>query len=283
MPDGLALRDHAVPDNVPTALYAAAGLSLMAALFHLGLAPGYLAGSPARGGLFAALALAQGLYGVTLLRWPSRGTLLVGLAVNLAVVSFYAAERAGASFGPHGWQASGSEVLAIVLTAANAGLTLGLLLRATSVLYAAEALSFGAALAYGWEASDRYGEWWGFVAFFLAVGLIQGLYCVGLSHLGRRASFLMAGVAINVSVVAVWVATRTFGIPYVRTTAVEKPELRIGRTEGIGIADLAAVTLEVALVVVLVMMAVNLRRGEMPPRDLPSGEERPDGGLAESA
>lgn len=277
MPEGLALRGRVAPDAVPAALYAAAGLSLVAALVHLLLLPGQLAGSPARGGLVAAFALAQGLYGLALMRWPSEGTLLAGLAGNVAVVSFYAAGSTETSFGPHGWQASGAEVLEILLAAAGAGLALALLLRsAHAALHAAEALSFGAALAYVWEASDRYGEWWGFWAFPLAVGLAQGLYGVGLSHLGGRASYLLAGVAFNLSVVAAWAATRAVGIPYARTTAVESPELRIGRAEGVGVADLAATTLEVALVAVLVALAVSLHRAEAPRKPLRG--EAPGGG-----
>lgn len=65
---------------------------------------------------------------------------------------------------------------------------------------------------------------------------------------------------MNLLLVAVWFATRAAGIPYVGTDGVGSSELRLGATEGVGVWDLTATTMEVALVVLLAALASNLRR-----------------------
>jgi hypothetical protein len=274
--------ERGVPDLRSSLVYAAAVLSFAAASVHLWLMPEHLARSLGYGALFAALALAQGFFGVALLRWPARRSVTAPMAWgSLAVISAYAAERlvwashAGAGLGAHGGRhASGLEVLAILFSAAQAGLLFAvLLLGAGKLLPAAEALSFGVAFVHLWEAQERYGDWWGFGLFFLGVGLAQGFYCLALPRFAGRASFLLAGMAGNLSVVAVWVLTRTYGIPYVRTHAVESPELRLGKNEGVGVADLAATSMEVALVLMLALLAMaasNLYRGETTPGQEPA-------------
>lgn len=248
---------------VPAAMWPfilAAGLSLVTALIHLWLMPEHLARSWVRGSFFGTLALVQGAYGVALLRWPSRKVLALGAWGTLMILVLYAAERAyAASFGPHGGgHASGTEVFAMVCTAAGLGLLSAPLLGATRLLYAAEALTLGAALLHLWQAQERYAEWWGFGAFFAAIGLAQGLYCLALPRLAGRRLFLAAGIAGNLAVVALWVWTRTVGIPYVRTHGIAGSELRLGKTEGVGVLDLAATTMEMALVVMLAMLAAGL-------------------------
>ena len=57
----------------------------------------------AYGALFLLVALAQGLFGVALLRWPQKVLFLVGIAGNLSIVSLYNTTRTvGVPFiGPH--------------------------------------------------------------------------------------------------------------------------------------------------------------------------------------
>jgi hypothetical protein len=258
---GPEVMGHRPALALPPLYAAAAVLPLVAAVVHLWISPGHLIESPPYGAFFLALALIQGLYGVALLRWPSRRLLAVGAWGSLALVALHAAERAaGASFGPHAEQAGGFEVFAMLCAAAELGLLSALVLDERGALAAAETLSFGAALVHLWAAQGRDAGWWGFVAFFVAVGAAQALYSIALPRFGRRAGFLLLGVAGNLSVLAVWVMTRTVGVPYVRTTGIETSELRLGGTEGVGVADLAATTMEVALVAMLAMLAVNLYR-----------------------
>src|SRR5215210_1195554 len=84
-------------------LYPAAALSLAAALAHLWAAPHHFQEWWGYGTFFLAVALAQGLFGVALLRWPERRLFLAGIGGNLALVSFYVITRtAGIPFvGPH--------------------------------------------------------------------------------------------------------------------------------------------------------------------------------------
>ena len=250
----------------PKALHAAAGLSILAALLHLWLMAEHMAESLSYGSFFIGVALAQGLYGVALLRWPSRSVVRLGLWGTLAGGVSYAAMRyVQPSFGPHGEHVGGFEVLAMLCTAATLGLLSSLLLNMQRMIYTAEILSLGLALVYLWVAQERYAEWWGFGAFFLALGMFQGLYCLGLSHLGGRLSFLVGGIAANLSVVALWAMTRTVGTPYIRTTGIESSELRLGKTEGVGLLDLGATTMEVAIIVVLTMMIVRFYIRNTPP------------------
>ena len=255
-----------LPLSLPKVPHAAAGLSILSALLHLWLMAEHMAESLFYGGFFVGLALAQGLYGVALLRWPSRSVVRLGLWGTFAVVVSYAALRAAqATFGPHGEHVGSFEVVAMLCTAAVLGLLLSLHLDTQKMLHTAEILFLGVALVHLWVAQERYAEWWGFGAFFLAVGVTQGLYCLGLSHLVERASFLVVGIAGNLCVVALWIMTRTIGTPYIRTTSIESSELRLGKTEGVGILDLGATTMEVALIVVLTMLAVNIYRHQSAP------------------
>lgn len=266
--DLVSSEREVLPAPASKALHAAAGLSIIAALLHLWLMAEHMAESLSYGSFFVGAALVQGLYGVALLRWPSRSMVRVGVWGTLAVAVFCAAMRyVQPSFGPHGEHVGGFEVLAMLCTAAALGLLLSLLLDTPRMIYTAEVLSLGLALVYLWVAQERYVEWWGFGAFFLALGMFQGLYCLGLSHLGGRLSFLVGGIVANLSVVVLWAVTRTVGTPYIRTTGIESSELRIGKTEGVGILDLGATTMEVTLIAVLTMLLVNVYRR----RDTPVG------------
>jgi hypothetical protein len=82
-------------------LYAAAALSLVAAMIHLWVTPEHLAHWWGYGAFFLICALAQGLGGVFLLRWPTQPLLLVGIVGNLAIVVLYVISRTwGMPIGP---------------------------------------------------------------------------------------------------------------------------------------------------------------------------------------
>ena len=105
------------PAAVAPAVYAAA-LSLVAALVHLWVAPGYFEVWWGYGSFFLGAACAQGLFAVALLRWPGRAVPLAGIFGNLAVVALYVVTRtSGVPFGPHATRAEEAGVLDMATTA----------------------------------------------------------------------------------------------------------------------------------------------------------------------
>lgn len=109
-------------------LGAASGLSIAAALAHLWAAPAHLMEWWGYGIFFAATALVQGLYGVVILRWPSRGLFLSGIAVNLGVISlFVSVHTQGMPVGPLAGEVHPVDALGMACTAAEVLLVVALL------------------------------------------------------------------------------------------------------------------------------------------------------------
>ncbi len=109
-----------------------------------------------------------------------------------------------------------------------------------TALHAAAALSLLAAIIHLWVAPEHFEEWWGYGAFFLVCALAQGLYALVLLRLPGRPLFLL-GVAGNLTIVILWLVTRTSGIPFFGPHA--------GEVEEVGTLDLACTLAEVCLVV----------------------------------
>ena len=114
--------------------------------------------------------------------------------------------------------------------------------RSKTVPYAA-AFSLLAALIHLWAMPEHFGEWWGYGAFFLICAVAQGSYGAALLRLPSRPLLLLLGVGGNLPIAALYILTRTVGIPFFGPHA--------GEVEGVGIADLSATAAELALVVVL--------------------------------
>ncbi len=114
--------------------------------------------------------------------------------------------------------------------------------RSKTVLYAAAAFSLLAAVIHLWAMPEHFEEWWGYGAFFLVSAVAQGAYGAALLRRPSR-PLLLLGIWGNVSIVALYLATRTVGIPFFGPHA--------GEVEGVGVADLSATTAELALVVSL--------------------------------
>ena len=114
--------------------------------------------------------------------------------------------------------------------------------RRGPTLYAAAVLSLVAALIHLWVAPEHFEEWWGYGAFFLAAAAAQLLYVPLLLRRPTRA-VLIAGIAGNLAIVALYLLTRTVGIPLLGPEA--------GKVEGIGFADVCATTSELGLSVAL--------------------------------
>ena len=109
-------------------LYAAAALSLVAALIHLWVMPEHFAEWWGYGAFFLVSALAQVLYVPLLLRWPSRGILLLGVGGNLAIVSLYLLTRTVGVplFGPHAGEVEGAGFMDLCATTSELGVVAAL-------------------------------------------------------------------------------------------------------------------------------------------------------------
>jgi hypothetical protein len=105
-----------------------AALSLLAAAIHLWVMPEHLKEWWGYGAIFLVLAVAQGMYGLGLLRWPSRPLLLLGVAGNLAVAILWLVTRTTGIplLGPHAGEVEGVGVLDLACTLAEVGIVAGL-------------------------------------------------------------------------------------------------------------------------------------------------------------
>jgi len=115
--------------------------------------------------------------------------------------------------------------------------------------------SLGAGLVHLAVVREHLAEWWLFGAFFIGIGVFQIVWA--LLALGRdRAPFPRVVAALNAGVIALWVITRTVGLPV-------GPER--WTPEAVGMADVVCAVLQ-AIVVVLLVAAVRVpRKGRTPP------------------
>jgi MFS family permease len=115
-------------------LYVAAAFSLLAALIHLWVIPEHFEEWWGYGAFFLICAVAQGVYGAALLRWPRRPLLLLGIGGNVSIIALYLLTRTVGIpfFGPHAGEVEGVGVTDVCATASELGLVvvlLGVLLR----------------------------------------------------------------------------------------------------------------------------------------------------------
>jgi len=113
--------------------------------------------------------------------------------------------------------------------------------RPKPIVYAA-ALSLVAGLVHLGVAPEHFEEWWGYGAFFLVASAAQVFYVPLLVRWPIHA-VLLAGVAGNLAIAALYLLTRTVGIPLFGPEA--------GKVEGIGFADVCATASEVGIGVAL--------------------------------
>jgi hypothetical protein len=118
--------------------------------------------------------------------------------------------------------------------------------------------SLGAGAVHGLLVRDHFEEWWGYGLFFLLAGLVQLLFGLALLtdavnprdtgaqwHRVRRAVYAI-GLVGNVGLVALYVVTRTTGIPFLGPEA--------GEVEAVSPIDLVAKALEAVAVVALALL-----------------------------
>ena len=115
--------------------------------------------------------------------------------------------------------------------------------RSKTILYAAAVFSLLAAGIHLWATPEHFEEWWGYGAFFLVSAVAQGAYAAALLRWPPGRALLLLGLWGNLSIVALYLVTRTVGIPFFGPHA--------GEVEGIGAADLSATAAEFALIAVL--------------------------------
>lgn len=114
--------------------------------------------------------------------------------------------------------------------------------RMGMVMYAGAALSLLAATIHLWAMPEHFEEWWGYGTFFLVSAAAQGAYGIALLRWPSR-PILLLGVGGNLSIVALYLVTRTVGIPLLGP--------RAGEVEGLGALGLSATAAELALVSML--------------------------------
>jgi uncharacterized protein (DUF305 family) len=122
-----------------------------------------------------------------------------------------------------------------------------------AVRYAAAALSLVAAAIHLWVAPEHFEKWWGYGIFFLAAAVFQGAYGPAVLR-WPQPWLLYLGIAVNLGVIVLWLATRTVGVPLLGPHA--------GVVEDVGALDLAATTAELALVFVVAagLLSLSTRR-----------------------
>lgn len=107
--------------------------------------------------------------------------------------------------------------------------------------YAAPALSLAVALIHLWAALGYFEVWWGYGVFFLVVAAAQGFFSVAMLRWPGRVLSL-AGILGNLSIVLLYVLSRTSGVPF---------GPHAGRAEEVGVLDMSATGIELAIVVFL--------------------------------
>jgi hypothetical protein len=121
--------------------------------------------------------------------------------------------------------------------------TAGALRRVGRAAGAAAGLSLLAAWVHLAYTASHWQDWWAYGAFFLGMGVFQGLCVPAIVRWPRSAPVALATIAGNLGIVGMYVLSRTAGIP-------------MGPHEGVveeaGAIDLAVTAAELAIVVCLI-------------------------------
>lgn len=119
-------------------------------------------------------------------------------------------------------------------------------------------LSLLAALIHLWVMQEHLEEWWGYGTFFLDAAIAQGPYSAAVLRWPHRSLLLLLGIGGNLLIVALYLVTRTVGVPIFGPDA--------GEVEEVGVTDLSVTMSELAIV--LTLGAVLLRDLSPPRRNL---------------
>jgi hypothetical protein len=110
------------------------------------------------------------------------------------------------------------------------------------LLSAVAILSLVAAVIHIGVMPEHFEEWWGYGLFFLVAAAAQALYAVAILR-APTPTLLWVGIVGNLAIIALWVLTRTIGIPFFGPHA--------GEIEEVGTMDLASKLAEILLVALL--------------------------------
>ena len=122
----------------------------------------------------------------------------------------------------------------------------------------ATGLSIAAGIVHALLSPVHLEEWWGYGLFFFFAAALQIIYGVVLGGgvfnaetwkgdwLAAKRNFLVLGIVGNACVIALYVVSRTVGIPFFGPEA--------GEVEPVGVIDLVSKLTEVALIVWLVRL-----------------------------
>lgn len=140
----------------------------------------------------------------------------------------------------------------------------------TGLVRLAAVLSLAASALHAGLVDEHLDEWWGYGLFFIAASVGQGLYGLILFALPSRPSWeardwrrwrrtlYAVGVAGNLAVLALYVVTRTSGIPLFGPAA--------GAVEEVGTIDLVTKGIEALLVGCLLALHGLVQREAPAPR-----------------
>ncbi|MGH2819170.1 MAG: hypothetical protein ACRDJ5_00800 [Actinomycetota bacterium] len=120
----------------------------------------------------------------------------------------------------------------------------------SSALVAAN-LSIVAGLVHLVVTPEHVEEWWGYGVFFVSAAVFQLSFGIALLRMaGHR--LVLAGIGLNVAIVALYVLSRTAGVPI---------GPHADHPEGVGLLDMSVTFAEVSLLFVLVPLLGPALRG----------------------
>jgi hypothetical protein len=117
-------------------------------------------------------------------------------------------------------------------------------------------LSLGAAAIHFAVIGEHFEEFWAFGLFFAGTGWFQAWWAVEYSLRSRTRLLWALGVLVNAGIVAIWIVSRVFGLPF---------GPHPGEPEPIGLPDVTATVLEGILVILMIVMAARWGAAAFPP------------------
>lgn len=121
----------------------------------------------------------------------------------------------------------------------------------TSAAYAAAEVTLVAALIHLWVAPEHFGHWWGYGVFFLVGASAQALVSVPVLRFPQIKPVLLAGVAGNLLIVALYVVSSAWGMPF---------DPSVARLEDTASLGMTATTAEVGIVIALTVLLTGAPR-----------------------
>jgi hypothetical protein len=118
-------------------------------------------------------------------------------------------------------------------------------------------LAWGAGLIHLQAAIDHVDEYWPYAACFVALAVVQLAWGVALYRRPESNRLLVSGVALSLAVIAVWILSRTAGLPL-------GPDSRTPET--VGLLDSIATGDELVLCALVAVMHLSVGLGRSPRR-----------------